>query len=597
MHFAFFGFPEFALAVGIGTIGVALAIIFWLIDRKRFKSISLVAIPGLIVVAMSGALFCWEVNRTRDDDGHSVEMVKGPRELALHDLAVDDPIYAGEPVGFEVGLTGLNCDDLTVSVLLKVKGKAGEEQEIQREMVNGPAAGKSVKVRLNATPKEMGRHDYIIEVEAPKLRPSEKAIPPANLRLEWTIKVIEAKEIKVLYVEGQPRYEFRCIKNLLDRDEKWDGAGKGPTRKNQPAGEEMDERWKAKPKRWKTLATLLLDADEDFHQTDRTALKEFPATLEELNQYDVLILGDCDPNDSKLKNHLKDIAHFALGQDEAGRKTGKQGGGVLFIAGAFHNPHRYVGTPLAKILPVEPLDDRPPPDGLRDVPMRPELTPLGATHPIFRFGPDDRNNLRTWRRLTPMFWHASKYRIKPLGEALAVHLTEKEAFQRAGQDGRHPLIVHQFVGSGRSMFFGFDETWRWRRDDEATFNVFWMRTLRYLARTGSLRAELRLDRTNPYRVGEPIRVTVRLPDDILADKAEVKVSVWHTPRDGKEDEMPRPIPLTKVEGSWRIYAGVIEHALEGRYRFRLAHPDVSATQPNGEQPGVEARVERPPAHR
>src|SRR5205807_1880887 len=104
--------------------------------------------------------------------------------------------------------------------------------------------------------------------------------------------------------------------------------------------------------------------------------------------------------------------------------------------------------------------------------------------------------------------------------------------RRAGGKEHHPLVVHQFVGAGRSMFFGFDESWRWRfREGEVYFNQFWIQTVRYLARSRSGRVELRLDRQTPYRRGDPIKVLVRFPDDAPPPppQTEVKVVVERSP--------------------------------------------------------------------
>ena len=87
-------------------------------------------------------------------------------------------------------------------------------------------------------------------------------------------------------------------------------------------------------------------------------------------------------------------------------------------------------------------------------------------------------------------------------------------------------MLQQFAGSGRCMFFGCDETWRWNwRDDQAYYNQFWIQTVRYLARSRLGKIELRLDRQTPYRRGEPIKVMVRFPDDEKppADQAKIKV--------------------------------------------------------------------------
>jgi hypothetical protein len=512
------------------------------------------------------------------------------RDLKLHDLQCDDNVYVNDTIQFEVRLTGQGYKDLVVPVVLKVKGKDGKEREVKggRKMVKVDPAGKSIKIKFEDTPTEVGRRTYIIAVEAPRGDDTEKAPPVGNLRLERAIDVVDTKLIRVLYVEGQPRYEFRYLKFLLER-------------------ENANE--KEKKKRSIELKVVLLDADEEFAGQDRTALADFPATLDELNQYDVIILGDCDPRHKKLgEQRLKNIASFVRGEDEKGRKTSKSGGGLLLIAGAFFNPHSYKNTPLADVIPVEPLADKMPPEPAnRAERLRPELTPLGRMHQIFRFHPDEAENLAIWQRLAPMYFYSRGYRLKPLAEVLAVHPTEKAAVQRGPhQDNHLPLVVQQFVGSGRSMFFGFDETWRWRlKEDEPRYIHFWVQTIRYLSRGRSTRTDLRLDRQTPYRLGEPIKVTVRFPDNLPGGApgvkpgppTEVRVTVEYRAgdnKDGPKEPEVQTLQLAKVEESWGTYEGALNRTREGKYRFRLISPDVSATQPDGEKPSAEAQVELPP---
>jgi uncharacterized membrane protein len=521
------------------------------------------------------------------------------RDLKLHDLNVEDTIYIGDNAVFEVSLTGHGYKDLIVPVILKVKDKNGKEREVARELKKIDPSGKPVKIQLRDQPKEVGRRKYIIEVEPPKLEANEKPITPANLRLETAIEVIDTKLIKVLYVEGQPRYEFRYLKFLLERE--------APNEKQKKIAGDKQNRKSIE------LTVLLLDADDDWAAKDRndkggvdlTAIRNFPPTLEDLNHYDVLIIGDCDPHHKKLRTSLDNIVAYVNGVDEKGKKATKPGGGVLFIAGALHNPHQYKGTALEKVLPVEPTQNQMPPEVPRVDRMRPELTAAGRMHPIFRFGPNEGENLAIWEKLTPMYWYSSKYRPKPLAEVLAVHKSEKAVFKDANSDGRHPLVVQQFAGSGRSMFFGFDETWRWRRGaDESKFNNFWIQTMRYLSRGRSTRTELKLDRQTPYQVGEKIKVTVQFPEsapgagDPLGPKVDattkVKVIVEHTAPEGKESEPPRTIELAKSEGSRRTYTGTWDQTREGKLRFRLTHPDVSSFQPDGDRPSAEAIIESPP---
>src|SRR5207245_10395561 len=140
-------------------------------------------------------------------------------------------------------------------------------------------------------------------------------------------------------------------------------------------------------------------------------------------------------------------------------------------------------------------------------------------------------------------------------------------------------VVQQFVGSGRCMFFGFCETWPWRyREDELRFNQFWIQTVRYLARSRLGRVEVRLDRQTPYRRGEPIKVTVRFPDDAAPPGPEAKVEVIAIRTALRQRNAgaaltteieKQTLPLTKLEGSRATYEAVLMRTTEGEYCFHL----------------------------
>jgi len=505
------------------------------------------------------------------------------RDLKLHDLQVDDVVYVNDTVNFEASLTGQGYKDLTVPIVLKVRDENGKEKEVDRKSFKVDPRGTSVKVLLKDKPKKVGRHLYIMEVELPKVDRPDKAIPPVHTRLERTIDVLESKLIKVLYVEGSPRYEFRFIKALLER-----------------------ERVDRKKNRSIDLKVVLLDADPDFPAQDRSALSDFPPTKEELDAFDVVILGDCNPRHAKLGDkRLRNLADFVRGEDSKGKRASKTGGGLLTIAGPNFNPHAFAESPLASVLPIEPLKAPAESDDLRES-FRLNLTPVGRQHPIFRLNSDDGENQAIWERLAPMYWWSQGYRTKALAEVLAVHPFHKAIARNPGQDARHPLAVQMFVGSGRSMFFGFEETWRWRfRDNELYFNKFWLATVRYLSRSRITRTVLRLDRQTPYRVGEPIKVTVQFPDnapvpgkpDAKDPKTEVKVIVEFRPAaagDEKVDPEVQTLKLARTEGSRTNYSEFFTRTREGKYHFWLSSPDVSKEDPTGQKPSADAKVELPP---
>jgi hypothetical protein len=496
------------------------------------------------------------------------------REIELHDLQVEDPVFVNDRLIFEARLSGTGYKDLTIPVVLKVK-EGSAEKELARELVKLDPNGKSVKVRLKHQPTEPGQKTFVVEALVPKAILDElPAGGHGKRRLEREIFVQENKLIRALYIEGSARWDFRYVKNLLER-----------------------ETLEKKGNKTIDLKVLLLDSDEGYSDQYDNVLAEFPPNKQLLYQYDVIIVGDADPRARKLgEPRLRDLADFVK----------ERGGGLLFIAGSQFNPHAYKDTPLAGVLPID-LTKAPVEPEDRTEGYRIELTAGGRLHPIFRFVPDEAENMKVWQNLMPMYWWAEGYRPKPLAEVLAVHPKVKaEGPIAKGQDDRHPLVVQLFMGAGRSMFFGFDETWRWRyREDELRFNQFWIQAVRYLARSKLARTELRLDRQSAYEVGQPIKVTVRFPNPAAVQPgapdakgqppAKVIVQVEFRPKGAAKGEIEiQTLQLAKVEGTWATFEGTLTRTRAGEYQFSLIQPDVSKQQPNGKRPSASAIVEQPP---
>jgi hypothetical protein len=500
--------------------------------------------------------------------GDSLEL----RDLILHDVQAADAVYVNDRLIFSVNVTGQGYTSLDVPVRLYEKGKEDGKPLDEKHI---KAGSKSQRVTLVHRPSVPGEKTYVIKVPVQNDESS-----PDNNRLEKSVFVLEAKIHKVLYVEQYPRYEYRFIKSLLERESALTRGNKG-----------ID------------LRVLLIDADEEYAKEDRSALADFP-TKAELNQFDVVILGDVDPHDPhnqrsrKLKEHLKDLADFVR----------ERGGGLLMIAGQRNAPRVYRETPLKDVLPIDLTGavGEEPPDRERTEGFRPELTPIGRMHPIFQFGRQESQNDEIWGHLREMYWYAEGYQPKRAAEVLAVHPTLAEAKEGSGRsEGKHALVVQQFVGAGRCMFFGFDETWRWRfREDEGHFNQFWVQTIRYLATNRLGRIDLRLNKQVPYRRGEPITVTVRFPDDSPPPpaKTEVKVLVERRPPAANraasvpvEGGKAAPVEVQTIklakkdDGSRATYEATMTRTPEGEYLFMLSAPTSPISKPT-----AECRVLAPP---
>ena len=108
-----------------------------------------------------------------------------------------------------------------------------------------------------------------------------------------------------------------------------------------------------------------------------------------------------------------------------------------------------------------------------------------------------------------LFWFLEAPRKKPAALVLAEHPSQ------TGTDGRLPIFLYQFVGSGKVMFNAVDDTWRWRfRVGDRYFGRFWIQTIRFLARSkliGQKQAEIQTDRRR-YQRNQPIQIRVRFPN-------------------------------------------------------------------------------------
>lgn len=249
------------------------------------------------------------------------------------------------------------------------------------------------------------------------------------------------RTLQVLSIDGMPRWENRYTRALLDRS----GAG---------LRKAFDHRY------------VLLGADRATAGQDRRALADLP-NRGELDHFDLVIVGDVDPSDPRVgADHLRNIARFV-----------RDGGGLLVLAGPHHSPHDFKGTGLADVLPIE-LGVRPPAktDDVRTAGYRPVLTAAGRDHPAVRFDPDPAASRKVWAALPEMYWFADGYTARPGAVVLATHPTVTE------KGSPLPLVLWHTVGKGRCAFVGFDESWRWRRNDGLRHHeAFWVGLWRSLA--------------------------------------------------------------------------------------------------------------------
>ncbi|MCA9073925.1 MAG: VWA domain-containing protein [Planctomycetaceae bacterium] len=453
------------------------------------------------------------------------------RDLELSDVLAPDVVFVDDPLTFTMQLKSFGYSGQTTNVTLRRKDRPDVIDSVEVELGSD---GEPIMVEITDSPGDEGDYEYTMSV---RRLPGETN---TDNNLETHRVQVRREQLKVLLVEQQPRWEFRHLKPVLERD---------------PAVQ---------------LQTVLQSADLRFADEDQTALARFPVSRDDLFSYDVVILGDVD------------LAFLSAGALESLRDfVAERGGGLLFIAGTSHNPIDYVSTPLGDLLPVEVDPSLSSQDAQStSTGFRASLTIEGRTRAALRLADSSDENTRVWETLPPLYWLFDAARRKPGAQVLVEHPTLRHESEPS------PIVVSQRYGAGQVVFHATDELWRWReRVEDRYYGRYWLQMMRYLSRSNSNSSEQGLELVTDHRVYQPadtieFQLRVMNPDSRPVEGVVPQVLV-DGPGETQESVNLSPLPQSPL-----LYRGQLSSLSPGAYRARLA----SSAQPTGESPDEAATV-------
>lgn len=491
-----------------------------------------------------------------------------PRDLELADVLVDDAVFVDDLVSFQIQIKASGLEGQSAEVALRHEDGSratGSASAIAKQNVTLPPTGQTLTIQLVDRPSEPGDVTYVVEIT-----PRDDESNPDNNRQRRVVAVRDAK-IRVLVIFGYPSYEFRFLKTMLERDSTIQ------------------------------LATYLQDADPEYTEQDKTALRTLPVGRDELFEYDVLVFGDVDPR--LLPRSLWPIVRAFVAE---------KGGGAAFIAGPRHLPWSYRdNADVGALLPINmdsltlAADNKLPAAVTRGFVVTP--TPLGLRTAPLQLGDTPTETEQIWIDLAPLYWLAEIGGLKPAAQILAVGpdsqstalaLTRTDASTSPLSNAVHsplpsphsalPVICFQYFGAGRALFHAMDSTWRWRIGvGDIFFARYWVQTIRYLARgklTGGRGAELATDRRE-FRRGEPVQLRARFRDTRLAPAGAGEVTILIE----SPGQVRRCATLHRNQTADGVFEGVLTDLVEGQYQALLAEPQLT-----GDPPAVRFAVVAPP---
>lgn len=456
---------------------------------------------------------------------------KPPPDAAVVGVLVDEVALAGTPLSIhgQIHLTGVKAERIRV-----ILEDAHSHQLLAQSFVSWGSRSVVEPFELVYAPQQPGEYDYRISLSAIE--------GESNLENNSVVRHVSVREgqLRILLADWQPRFEFRNLKALLEKRQSQSGTIE--------------------------LHTVLQQGDLGYARQDRSAAAlagQFPITLDQLLEYDLIILGDLN------RQLIPDEALSALRAF-----VSESGGSLIVIAGANHMPHDYAGSPLAEVLPVI-VDSSPSfegPSGAAGFETRFTVEALRGTTLLHGLV-EGAEQGTGWPAEPPLHWRHPASKLKPGAVALA------QAPSRVDAQQMQPLIAMHNVGRGKVVYHGTDETWRWRDlSNDQHFGPYWLQLIRYLSRSRMLgrdrSAELSTDRLI-YEVGEPVRFRLRYLDEVPVFEGEPEVTV----RIESRGAVTRQVKLRPSATLGGVFEGQLEHAESGQFHAWVAAPEFSDTPP------------------
>jgi hypothetical protein len=408
----------------------------------------------------------------------------------------------------------------------------GVGTELVRAEIPAGSADKVEHVTLIAQPQLAGEATWqiVVETDPPDL------ITDNNTKT-FLIELID-RPLRVLFVEGYPRWEYRYLKNLLIREKSIESS------------------------------VMLISADRDFAQEGNQPITRLPRSPEEFAPFDVLVLGDV-PGSFFSPEQL----------DMMRDHVAERGAGLLWIGGERYTPRTYSGTALADLLPLRGSLTVP----VIGTPVNLVPTELAERLGLLQLAADEQAPWPTeladptsgWSSL---YWaqRIEPGRLKPTAEVLA-------ETSRQFRGANLPLVIQMRYGAGQIIYVATDEIWRWRYGrGELMPERFWVQIIRRLGRESLAGSEeaATLD-VMPRRLttSQVMQIELELLDAQLFDETRVSVSAVVETADGRpvaEIELRRQDDPSSTDRKSTVgFAASYRPGVTGQLRVRVDDPTLN----------------------
>ena len=381
------------------------------------------------------------------------------REKMAHDLEITD---------VEMAPRALPDSRLAATVHLHQHGYAG-----QKVRVNVKDSGKLLSSQEIALKQDGAEQveQVLFNVGPAGVKTIETSVDPlpseenARNNLVTRLVNVDQRKPRILYFEGEPRWEFKFLRRAVEDDRNLD------------------------------LMTIVRTTENKTYTQGPNPgeLKDgFPTKVEELFVFDALILGSVDA--PYLKPQQQELIR---------QFVDRRGGGLLFLGGRDSLADGGWGkSPLKDLLPTTLPDVDKGRKTFFRVGADVELTAAGRESLMTRIEENPDKNVERWKKLPYIMNFQDPGQAKPGATVLAM------ATPREGGGAKVNLLITQPFGRGRTAIFATGGSWRWQMlqpVSDMSHETFYRQLLRWLVSD------------------TPRRVAGSTPKQLLADEPNVKL--------------------------------------------------------------------------
>ncbi len=424
---------------------------------------------------------------------------------------------------------GLAGQTVTVELLSGDATTGTDEKSFQvagTEQVTLGPDGEVVPVPFELVPDAVGRRTLRLRVIAP---PRDSYA--GDDQQEVDIEIVDRKT-KVLLFAGGPAREYQFLRNQLRRDKDI------------------------------VVDVLLGTGSEGVSQDAHEVLDEFPTTREELFAYDCIVAFD--PNWSDLTSQQIDALE---------RWVSEQAGGLIVIAGPIYTDGLQQPA-LAKIRAMYPVQFHQRLTTMDDgrygskEPWPLEFTRDGSDAEFLWIEDSATRSADAWTEFSGVYGYFDVKGAKP-GATVYARFSDPQV-----RDGKEQPVymAGQFFGAGRVFYVGSGELWRLRTVDEAYFERFYTKLIRFVSQgrllRGSNRGVLLVERDR-YVLGNNVSVRAQLSSAQLEPLVAPQVTLQVYLPDNTEQNVTLTADPTRPGN----FAGQFTARKEGVYRLELPVPE------------------------